>query len=78
METIVDEFDALESDAAGLSRAGRKIAIRELSSRPGSWVMCFPMIGRQVLHAINVKIEHGQFVGIVGRSGTLVNRLSWI
>ena len=69
METIVDEFDALESEQlASLEPVERLPFENVIEAQELGYV--FPDDGRQVLHTINVKIEHGQFVGIVGRAGT--------
>lgn len=68
METIVNEFEALESDELVSLEPVERLpfeAVIEISDLG----YVFPDDQRQVLEGINVKIEQGQFVGIVGRSG---------
>ena len=68
LETIVAVFETLEGeDLVSLDPSEKLPFERVIEARNLGYV--FPDDERAVLQSINVRIEHGQFVGIVGRSG---------
>ena len=68
METIVDTFKALQDEPLTSLLKIKKLPFERVIEARGVGYS-FPDDERAVLHSIDVKIRHGQFVGIIGRSG---------
>ena len=68
VETIVKELDSLEGEQLASIAKTDKLAFEQTIEAQGL-AYAYPDEARAVLHSINVRIEHGQFAGIVGRSG---------